>query len=169
MLEQQTFEVVIDEDYRYFENMWDYMDSGISAEIVSVEYEEEDEYDVIPNRNHHGQVLVLLKSLMIKVNKPGSDILTKVVDAVSSRVLENQYNKELDKERKMARERRIREKAKARVKREIIFRFACNNSVDLEMKVNMLRFWLTSMNMNEVSEDKHLCLCILFSLAIEFV
>jgi hypothetical protein len=167
VLDQPTFEIDIDYDYRYFESMWDYMESGLNAEIISVEGEDDNEFEDYATKEYHGRVLVLLKNIMIKGIKKNCDMLEDIIDIVSEKALKARELEERRKEREKKKKEKIKEEKKKN--REFAFKFACYNSIDLELKTNMLRYWLTSWLEIEMNESVRLCLCVLLALASELV
>jgi hypothetical protein len=138
VLEQQTFTIVEDEDYRYFSSMQDFMDSGLSAEIVKLDCGDEEEYVEGMNYDTHGRVLVLIRSLMMK-SIPNE--LSEVIDIVSRKCLEKKENIKRSKDR--AEKRLLLLKRESRLRREARFRFLCNISVDVELKANLVRIFYT--------------------------
>lgn len=134
MLEQKTFTLVSDDDYRYFEDMESFMDSGLKAEIISIDTGDEEEFAEGYNFDTHGRVLVLIRNLMIK-KIPNE--LGDVIDAVAQSCLERADIKKRQKER--ISEILNRKKKESKLKREKLFKLACYRSSDLEMRTNLVR------------------------------
>lgn len=135
---QPTFEIEEDLDYRYFDNMWHFMESGVNAEIIEIEGEEE--FD--ENFRYHGRVLVLIRSLMIKGKSQQANNLTEIIDTLTEKM--NVTKKEISEEKiKKVREYKAK-KADAELKARIRkFRRMCYLKPEFSMKVSFVRFWLS--------------------------
>lgn len=164
MLKQQTFEIVTDDDYRYFESMEAFMDSGIQAEIISIDCGDEEDFVEGLNYDTHGKVLILIRNLMIK-SIPNE--LGEVIDTISEKCLKK---KDDVMKRKARIEMKINEqRKKSKLRREKLFKFACFRSVDLDMKANLVRYMYTSMLITEKEMSEVLFISLLFTLANEII
>lgn len=166
MLSQPTFEIEEDLDFRYFDNMWHFMESGLKAEVVSIENEEE--FD--ETCKYHGRVLVLLRSWMIKGKSKQAENLGEIIDTLTEKLDVNEKNISEEKMRKV-REYKIKkakEEVNARIKK---LRRMCYLHPEFSIKVSFVRFWLSiTLAKSEVKVINYmakLAVCLALALAFE--
>jgi len=120
--------LVEDNDYRYFESMWDFMDSGVDGEIVEVnDYPWDDELPY-PDYHHIGKLLIVIKGLAIKQDVEG----TKKIGDYHERI------KGIVERREILKNKRINAILEARRRsryiRTLKFLLFCNTNRNLRMK-----------------------------------
>lgn len=119
MLERSNILLEEDVEVRYFKDMWTFMDSGVKADIIKVEYED-DEEDTGKDFVNHGEVMVALKTILIKENKEDSEMIVEVIDCLIEKIRMVKSKKELKKLRSMEAEKTLREKRQGSLKKRCI-------------------------------------------------
>lgn len=141
------------------------MESGISAEIIEVEHEDEEETPGVINNYSHGRVLVLIRSLFLQMDKEGAEQISSIIETLSEKLEKREADKK--KRNQLLKQRNAKKKEMARLKRILKFEVACVLHPNLRILSNMVRLWFTSPYV--FSERTRVLQSVLLALAVELV
>lgn len=136
VLEKSNIFCEEDIEIRYFKDMWAFMDSGVKAEIIKVEHED-DEEDTGKDFVNHGEVMVALKSVLIRENKGQSDLIVEVVDAMITKIEMIKSQEESKRLRSIEFEKKQRERRQNSLKKR------CIRDEEFFCTVNILKLYVT--------------------------
>jgi len=120
--------LVEDNDYRYFESMWEFMDSGVDGDIVEVnDYPWDDELPY-PDFNHKGAVLIVVKGLAIRQSTEGINNLENYHERIR-RLIERRESLRIKRINALSEAKR-----RSRYIRTLKFLLFCNTDRNLRMK-----------------------------------
>jgi hypothetical protein len=147
VLERSSVLAEEDVEIRYFNDMWAFLDSGINAEIIKVEHDD-DEEDTGKDFVNHGEVIVALKKVMISKNNKNSEDIVAVIDAMISRIENMKMKKERKKIRKKEREKFLREKRQTSLKKR------CVRDEEFFCTVNIIKIFTSYLLVNKEPKMK---------------